>query len=355
LASTGKVRTVLVLWGLVLSAAGLSAALPASASAGQASQAQATETLQAFRDGRFRATTSTFTDTSGDNGDAPDLLNGVLIWSDNGTVDVGIGMNQYTLYQDDAMAVYYDVDLDTSTGYAGFDYRATIRGSDGHQSLQRFNGYGFEPVASSGMAWASGPRSLSVSVSRNALGISDSGVRVVVESEYATYATRQLDYAPNSGSYLIRPGGSVTPVSGGPDLVRPVFSRLGLSSSRFRAARSGSSVSSSRARVGTRVRYSLSEASRVKFSVERRAAGRKVGRRCVRPRPSNRSRRKCTRWVKLRGTFSVNGKAGRNAFTFRGRLRRRTLRRGTYRLGARATDGAGNRSSLKRKGFRIVR
>jgi len=103
------------------------------------------------------------------------------------------------------------------------------------------------------------------------------------------------------------------------------------------------------------VRYTLSEAGRVKFSVERKATGRKVGRRCLRPRRSNRSRRRCTRWVKLRGTFSVNGRAGRNAFTFRGRLRRRALRRGTYRFGSRASDGAGNRSSLKRKGFKIVR
>ncbi|MDQ3719516.1 MAG: hypothetical protein M3350_01835 [Actinomycetota bacterium] len=256
------------------------------------------------------------------------------------------------------MAVYFDVDIDASTGANGLDYRATRRGSDGHESLQRFNGYGFEPVSSDGMAWAAGPRSLAVSVSRSALGISNAGVRVVVESEYATYATRQYDLAPNSGSYLVRPGGgagTVTPVNGGPDLSRPVFSRLGLSSTRFRAARSGSSVSSSRARAGTRVRYRLSEAGRVKFSVERKATGRKVGRRCVRPRRSNRSRRKCTRWVKLRGTFSVNGRAGGNAFTFRGRLRRRALRPGTYRLAARATDGAGNKSSLKRKGFRIVR
>jgi hypothetical protein len=352
------VRPLIVLWLLALCAAGLSMAHPASATEGRASQARATETLQAFRDGRFRATTSSFTDTSGDSGGAPDLLNGVLIWSDNGTVDVGIGMNQLTLWQDDAMAVYYDVDLDASTGANGLDYRATIRGSDSHQSLQRFNGYGFEPVPSEGMAWAAGPRSLSVSVSRNSLGISSSGVRVVVESEYAPYNYTEYDLAPNTGKYLVRPGGgagSVTPVNGGPDLTRPVFSRLGLSSTRFRAARAGSSVSSSRARIGTRVRYTLSEAGRVKFSVERKATGRKAGRRCVRPRRSNRSRRKCTRWVKLRGTFSVTGKAGRNAFTFRGRLRRRALRRGTYRFGARAADGAGNRSSLKRKGFRIVR
>ncbi len=147
-------------------------------------------------------------------------------------------------------------------------------------------------------------------------------------------------------------GGPVTPAPG--DSTKPVLGSLRLSPTVFRAAKSGGSISAKR-KVGTKVTFTLSEASRVTFSVQRKTRGRKVGKRCRAKKRSNAKRKACTRWVKVKGSFTVAGKAGKNSFKFRGRIRRKRLKRGSYRLSGQAVDSAKNKSVVKRKGFRIVR
>jgi bacillolysin len=136
-----------------------------------------------------------------------------------------------------------------------------------------------------------------------------------------------------------------------PDTTAPSLTTPRLASTAFRAARSGPSVA---ATVGTRVSYSLSEAATTRFGVERATAGRKLGGRCVRPTSRNRNRPRCTRWVRLRGSFSHPGKVGSNDFRFRGRLAGRTLRPRRYRLVAAPTDAAGNVGARRRAAFRIL-
>jgi hypothetical protein len=124
----------------------------------------------------------------------------------------------------------------------------------------------------------------------------------------------------------------------------------------FAAAGSGDAIlTGRRARVGATVRYGLSEPASTTFTVERASAGRRVGRRCVKPTRRNRTRRKCTRYVRVRGSFTHQGAAGSNSFKFSGRLNRRKLRPAKYRLVAVATDAAGNKSVAKRRAFRVVR
>ncbi len=124
---------------------------------------------------------------------------------------------------------------------------------------------------------------------------------------------------------------------------------------RFRAARSGPSLGATRSGIGTRVRFSLTERASVRFTVARAAPGRKVGTQCVKPTAANSGHKSCTRWVRVRGSFSVTRAKGANAVTFRGRVGGVTLKPARYQLSLRATDSAGNRSVTKRKGFRIVR
>jgi len=126
----------------------------------------------------------------------------------------------------------------------------------------------------------------------------------------------------------------------------------------FAAASRGDAILTGRRRrppVGATVRYGLSEAATTTFTVERATTGRRVGRRCVKPTKSNRKRRKCTRYARVRGSFTHQGAAGANTFKFSGRLRNRKLAVGQYRLVAVATDSAGNKSAAKRRSFRIVR
>lgn len=138
-----------------------------------------------------------------------------------------------------------------------------------------------------------------------------------------------------------RPGGSHELVS------------LNLAPSTFAAAARGGSVQSAARRrripVDTTVAFTLNESATVRFTVRRARPGRRVGRRCVKPRKSNRRRRKCTRYVRVKGSFSVAGVAGKNRFRFTGRMRRRKLARGRYRL----LGNAGADSKAVR--FRIVR
>ena len=136
------------------------------------------------------------------------------------------------------------------------------------------------------------------------------------------------------------------------DRVRPRLWKLAVSPTRFRAARSGPSAA---AVTGTTVRYLLSERARTRFRVQRAKKGRLVGGRCVKASPANSDRRRCTRWVLMGGAFTRTSHAGVNRFRFRGRLSGRALRPHRYRLIARATDAAGNRSAVRRTRFRIIR
>jgi hypothetical protein len=125
----------------------------------------------------------------------------------------------------------------------------------------------------------------------------------------------------------------------------------GLSPKVFRAAGRGGSIA--RVPVGTTVRFRLSQSAPVTFQVQRAQPGRSAAGRCVAPRRSNRGRRACVRYVTLRGSFTVAGKAGANAFRFTGRLRNRRLGPARYRLVAQAGT-AGLRSAARAIRFRIV-
>jgi hypothetical protein len=134
----------------------------------------------------------------------------------------------------------------------------------------------------------------------------------------------------------------------------PSAMSLGFAKRTFRAASKGGSTSRKKAPVGSRVRYRLDKASTARFTIERRAPGRKKGHSCVKPTKKNRKAKHCTRYVKLKGSFSRTSTAGLNSFRFTGRLRGKKLRPARYRLVMVATDAAKNKSKPKRAKFRIV-
>jgi hypothetical protein len=145
--------------------------------------------------------------------------------------------------------------------------------------------------------------------------------------------------------------GSATPIAS--------VSSLGLSHTTFAAESSGPPATSARkAPRGTKVSFNLNEAATVRFTITRRARGRKVKRGkktvCAKPTKKNRKRKRCTRVVTLKGSFSRTGVAGKNSFHFTGRLRDRKLKPGRYRLAARPSVG-GKQGKPTSRGFRIVR
>lgn len=162
----------------------------------------------------------------------------------------------------------------------------------------------------------------------------------------ATDAAGNVDLTPAKRSWSV----DVTPAA---------LTEYGLSRLTFAAASRGDSVVAvkrrKRPKVGTHVRYTLSEPATVVFAVERAVKGRKVRGRCRKPTSKNRRAKRCTRYVKLQAGFTHAGVRGRNRFKFTGRLSGRRLRPARYRLVATAHDAVGNDSQPKGVKFRLAR
>jgi Domain of unknown function (DUF5122) beta-propeller len=116
---------------------------------------------------------------------------------------------------------------------------------------------------------------------------------------------------------------------------RPIISALKITPATFRAAPKGATTAAKKRkiRVGGKVTYRLSNASTVTFTVTQKK-GRKA---------------------KTLGAFKLKGKQGNNKFTFRGRLKKKALKPGNYRLIARATGASGLKSVAVARTFKIVK
>ncbi len=154
----------------------------------------------------------------------------------------------------------------------------------------------------------------------------------------------------------------VIPISApgtGLDTTRPVITGLKVGR-RFRLGRGlvkAAAKKKQKAKVpaGTTVRFILSEQASVRFTVTRKLAGRRSGKRCVAPSKARRKARRCVRTVAVKGSATVAGRAGANRVAFTGRLSRKvTLKPGSYVLGVAATDAAGNRSRTRSAPFTLA-
>jgi PKD repeat protein len=144
------------------------------------------------------------------------------------------------------------------------------------------------------------------------------------------------------------------------DKTPPVLSRLSLIHTHF-AVSAASTVTSARVRKppkGTAVHFTLSESATATLKVEAESRGVRSGKRCIVPprtkRRSTHSPKPCTRYTS-RGTLTrKHEKAGADTVAFSGRIGRKALAKGHYRLTAKATDAAGNASRPKTATFVIV-
>jgi hypothetical protein len=149
------------------------------------------------------------------------------------------------------------------------------------------------------------------------------------------------------------PGGD--PGGGGTtDTAVPLLTDLAIAPQRFRAAATGASAAAA-AKTGATVVFTLSEPAAVSFRVVRRAKGRRSGKRCVKPTRRLRSRKRCARYLPVKGGFDRLATSGPSGFRFTGRIAGRKLRPGRYRLVGVAADSAGNLSKPARTPFRIVK
>jgi hypothetical protein len=109
-----------------------------------------------------------------------------------------------------------------------------------------------------------------------------------------------------------------------------------------------------KAKAGSRIRFTLSEAASVSVAIDRVTVGRRVGKTCRAQTKANRKRAKCKRYVRV-GSRTLAGKLGANSFKFNARVGGRRLAAGKYRGTAVATDSARQLSLARRASFTIKR
>jgi CSLREA domain-containing protein len=149
-----------------------------------------------------------------------------------------------------------------------------------------------------------------------------------------------------------------------PPGTKPVLSSLTVRPARFRVARGATPVRQSATPRGTTISYRLSLAATVRLAIQRAGPGvrvRRRGRRVCIAASTRRFRRtarrlRCT-FYRTRGTLTRSGRTGRaglNRFRFTGRIGRRALPTGRYRVRAVASNTAGS-SPARTRAFRIIR
>jgi streptogramin lyase len=107
-----------------------------------------------------------------------------------------------------------------------------------------------------------------------------------------------------------------------------------------------------RARAGSTLRFTLSEAATVAIVVERRRPGRRKDGRCVKPTRKLRKKPRCVRNVPF-AKLEVPGVAGPNSIPLARKVAGKTLVPGDYRLSATPTDAAGNVGTRARAKFNV--
>ena len=90
---------------------------------------------------------------------------------------------------------------------------------------------------------------------------------------------------------------------------------------------------------GGKAFYDLSEAATVSLLLEKKIPGRKVGKKCVKQTPKNKTKKRCAKFKKIGAAFAGTGNAGANKVTL---PNGKKLKPGSYRLTLTARDAAGN-------------
>ena len=142
-----------------------------------------------------------------------------------------------------------------------------------------------------------------------------------------------------------------------PDVTRPVVTGLGETNKVFAVGRAPTPVAARarRHRKGTTFVFRSSEAGTATLKIGRARPGRRRGKRCVKPTRKNRRAKPCTRYVAVKPSLKRAVAAGPTAVPFTGRIGKKALKPGKYRVTVVVADAAGNRSKPKSIGFRVVR
>jgi hypothetical protein len=104
----------------------------------------------------------------------------------------------------------------------------------------------------------------------------------------------------------------------------------------------------------SKIKFKLTESASVSFYAQKAQKGRLVGTSCKKQTTKNAKAKKCTLWVRASATFRKSGKAGKtNSLKFTGKVGKKQIAPGNYRLYAVATDSAKGKGPAKTANFKI--
>jgi hypothetical protein len=115
------------------------------------------------------------------------------------------------------------------------------------------------------------------------------------------------------------------------------------------------STKAKKAVKGTTIRYTLSGPAIVTIVVERALKGRRSGKTCAKATSKLKRKKSCTRYVKVSTLTRTHTSAGAKTVLFSGRVGRRALPLGSYRMRATASAGSQTTSSERKATFKIVK
>lgn len=135
----------------------------------------------------------------------------------------------------------------------------------------------------------------------------------------------------------------------------PKLSGLSVSPSKFKVGKSSTAlIAKKKTPTGTTFKFTLDKPATVFLDIRQKQAGKKSGKKCVKPTKKLRKKKNCTRTVS-KGTLRRLGVTGANSVKFSGRLNKTKLKPGKYEVWTTAFASADGPSSVvQKKSFTVV-
>ena len=158
-------------------------------------------------------------------------------------------------------------------------------------------------------------------------------------------------------------GGSSAASEGYKRQVVPALSKLSLKPKKFAVAKKPTAKAAAKKKgkkkspKGTKIRFTLNRDADVAFTIEKRTVGRKVKGKCVKAKKGRKvpKKKRCVRWVPAGKLTRAAQPAGARTLYFSGRIGKKKLRPGGYRVALQATATSGTSPVSKPLPFTVLR
>jgi hypothetical protein len=143
-----------------------------------------------------------------------------------------------------------------------------------------------------------------------------------------------------------------------PGAIVPKLSGVRLKPKKFRVSPKATAKAAAKKKRksprGTKISFSLNTKATVTIWIDRKLKGRRSGKKCVKATRKNRRKKACTRFVRRGKLVRKDLAAGRQKIAFSGRIGRKALKSGNYRMTLQAVSGP-DRSNKPVRPFKVVK